>query len=318
MVVQIVIVTPPVPSSMKKFLFFTAWALISLFTTTAHSNNIFITYGSKFDNGTQSGLFYSDQWGLRLTAQNSGVIAAGYFDDGFDPVAYAQSITSDGIAPILTAFNVLDSKSSIEAQTNAGFIAGAQEIPESGVGKTPYILLLAGISSYHLASEASGIGLFSDSSFGTIPAGAAPVSPEYYVDALSYDVVLLGSSSLTSDPSAGIVYMPYSIGVPPLILANSVQLTDTWWSSDWFGLFATHANSNWIFHQTYGWVFPDSTHPTGLWFYEPTQYGWLFMNSETSPNIWSESLQKWLYPNTDSATLSFWIWNSQSEVWELP
>jgi hypothetical protein len=42
------------------------------------------------------------------------------------------------------------------------------------------------------------------------------------------------------------------------------------------------------------------------------------MNSETSPNLWSETLQKWLYPNTDSTTLSFWIWNSQSEVWELP
>jgi hypothetical protein len=303
---------------MKKFLFQTSWVFLAVFNSIAQANTISLTYGSKYDEQTEAALFYADQWGLRLTAQNAGLIAAGYFDDGFDPVLAAQNISLDGISPILAAFNVMDFKSSIEANASGGYILVEKDVQEEGIGKTPYILLLAGVETYNFAHQSSGIGLFTDTSFSSIPAGSDLPLTLYYLDALSYDTVLLGTTHLTNDPSAGIVYIAHSLGVPPLALATSTQLSDTWWSSEWFGLFATHANSNWIFHQTYGWVFPNSTHPTGLWFYEPTQYGWLFMNSETSPNLWSETLQKWLYPNTDSTTLSFWIWNSQSEVWELP
>lgn len=299
---------------MKLFLSLTAGAL--LLTSQAIAQTISITYGSKFDD--QTALFYADQWGQRLTTQNPGIIAVGYFDDGFDPLAASQNLNANGITPILDAFNALDSKSSIEAQTDTGYIVGGKEVAEQGVGKTAYILQLAGVSSIDQASASTGIGLYTDSTFPTIPNGATPIPIDYEVDALFYDQILLGSPESTTDPSAGTVFIPLSIGVPPFVLSTSQRLSDNWWTSTWFGIFATHSNSNWIYHHSYGWVYPDSTHSTGLWFYEPTQYGWLFTSSTTYPNIWSDSMQKWLYLNEESPSLSFWMWNSDSSTWELP
>ena len=303
---------------MKKILFSSAWVTFVLIPTLTQANTISLTYGSKYDEQTQTALFYADQWGSRLTAQNPGLIAAGYFDDGFDPVAASHNISIDGISPILAAFNMIDSKSSIEANASEGYILVEKDVQEEGLGKTPYILLLAGVETFDLADESTGIGLFTDSTFTTIPAGSSLPPTEYYLDTLSYDTVLLGSSQATTDPSSGTVYIPHSLGVPPLILASSDQLSEHWWKSSWFGAFSTHPNSAWIFHPAYGWVYPNSTSSTGLWFYESTQYGWLFMNSAHAPFLWSHSQQKWLYPYEESASLEFWEWNSSTQLWSPP
>lgn len=276
-----------------------------------------MSYGSKFEDDTA--LFYSDQWGLRMTTDNVGMLAVGYFDDGFDPVDASQNLNSTGVDPLLAAFNILDSKSSFDADTTTGFITGSKQIDDEGAGKTPYVLLLAGISSIENAAQTTGIGLFTDSSFSPFPVGTSPIPSDYSIEALSYDTVLLGTSQTTTEPSSGMVYLPVSLGVPPLaLLASSESLAESWWNSSWFGVYSVHANSPWLYHQFYGWVFPSSTSSVGLWFWEPTQYGWIFQNSPTYPYLWADSIETWLYPNQDSSVISFWHWNSQSQEWELP
>ena len=55
--------------------------------------------------------------------------------------------------------------------------------------------MAAGVSDFSQASSATEYGLFSDSSFNTIPEGGSPVPADWGITSLTFDQILLGSES---------------------------------------------------------------------------------------------------------------------------
>ena len=97
------------------------------------------------------------------SAENKALLVLGYFVDDYDVASGAGSV-EDGVTlnAFLTKFNPLAS-ATFDNATQPGYLTATDAgVEESGVGKTPYLLLLGGISEWGDAGTASQIGLFTD------------------------------------------------------------------------------------------------------------------------------------------------------------
>jgi hypothetical protein len=306
---------PPQSSPMKPYLTF---ILVSTFTASLISAGSYnLTYGSTLTTNPDNALFWGDEFGHPLYKLEPGVLAVGYFNDGFDPLTSSQNIGVTGISPILEAFNPLHSISSI-AITTPGYIQGATQIDDQGTGKTPYLLLLSGITSFGNASQATGIGLFSSSTFQPFPQGSTDVPSEFYVQSLDLDIVLLGTIQQTSKPSTGWICRALALGNPPFLLSGSTPLTSNWWYSTWFQSYYLDPRSHWIYQPSIGWVYANSSNPDGLWLWQTDVNTWLYTNSQAYPFLWAESLQHWLFPDTSRTPIEFWHWDPSISEWYKP
>lgn len=300
---------------MKKFLFLVT--SVFLVHIKCYAGSYFLAYGANFSEEPFTTLYFSDPERNFLDEEIVGILSVGFFDDGFDVLLASSRIRTDGIAPIISSFNSLHYTSS-EFVTSPGFIREDELVNDLGIGKVPYFLLLTGITNIESALEAQGIGLFTDSSFASLPTGSDGIPSTHSYQTLAYDNIILGSSAYSTQPFPGNVYMAQTAIFPPLPLGTSENIFGYWWFSDWFGYFRTDTNTSWLYSERYGWVFPNTSSSSGLWFYEPSRYGWLFLSSQTYPNLWSNSQQKWLYLEERSPNLQFWEWNALSSFWELP
>jgi hypothetical protein len=277
-----------------------------------------LTYGSTFTTNPDNALFWGDEFGHPLYQQEPGVLAVGYFSDGFDPAASSQNIASTGIAPFLDGFNLLHSVSSTTI-TTPGYIQGSTQIDDQGTGKTPYLLLLSGITSYENASQATGVGLFSSSSFQPFPEGSStPIPDDFYLTSLNIDNILIGSIVQTTNPSTGIICKTLPLGKPPFLLSGSTPLFSNWWYSTWFQAYYLDPVSHWIYQPSLGWVYANSSNAEGLWLWQTDVNTWLYTNNGTFPLLWAESLQQWLYPDTSQVQSGFWYWDSSVSQWYKP
>jgi hypothetical protein len=272
-----------------------------------------LLYGSTFLEEESEFILYADQWGNLLSSEYVGLLAAGYFDDGFDPFTESQNLTADELPTFLDSFNVIDSVPSTSV-TNAGILTTSVQITDTGSGKTPYILFLTGVLSMDEASKASGIGLFNDTSFPTYPVGS--LIPEPFDLRTKYDSIVLGNSENITNPLTGTVYQPIALYELPPSIGSSVQISGYWWDHDWFGVFYWPGNTKWLFHFEMGWVYPVEAPSSGIWFWHEHTSSWMYTNSETYSCIWGNNLQKWLYPYPNSN--EFWIWNEGSQSWDPP
>lgn len=291
--------------------------VLALFPSLVSAGSYTLTYGSNFSTDPESALFFGDEYGHPLYQKEPGVLAVGYFNDGFDPVTAVQEVSNTGIAPILDAFNPLHSTSSTTI-TTPGYIQGAQQIDDLGTGKTPYIFLLSGITSYEHASHATGAGLFTNSTFQPFPVGGDLIPTEFDITSINFDTVILGTIVPTSNPSNGQLCKPTALGKPPFSLSGSSPLANDWWTSPWLGVYYLDPDSHWIYQPSLGWVFANSSNPDGLWIWQTTVNAWLYTDNQTYPCLWAESLQQWLYPDTTKDPLEFWHWNSSTSMWYKP
>ena len=170
-------------------------ALVITLATKAYCQDLLsITYGSKIDGTTVS--LFSNEAKVGYDSTTTALIAIGYFNDGFDVSTEKSSITdSASLGTFLGSFNKV-SDSNFNAGTGGFLGAASGSITAVGEGKTPYILTLGGVTDWSQASSASEIGLFSDTSMSTIPAGAQPVPADYAAEAVSYGTVELGTEYL--------------------------------------------------------------------------------------------------------------------------
>ena len=72
--------------------------------------------------------------------------------------------------------------------------------------------------------------------------------------------------------------------------------SDTWWRSDWFGLFYTELYP-WIYHQNLGWVFVNVDSTRGAWLYHE-RLGWVWTMPEIFPSLFMAKRNEWTYVDT--------------------
>lgn len=160
----------------------------------AQAQGVDLTFGSKFD--TTLSLFTNEaKTGFDGTTQ--GLMAFGYFADGFDVSAEAASLNDTNFSTFITNFTVLAESNFDAVGSSSGFLTQSSNFDDSSVtGKTPYLLTLSGVTSFASASSATEIGLFRDTAFGTIPAPGDPIPTEYATESVTYDSVVLGAEYL--------------------------------------------------------------------------------------------------------------------------
>jgi len=294
---------------MKKFLF----PLLFIVHQSLSAGSYQLLYGSVFLEDESEFILYADQWGNLLSAETPSLLAAGYFDDGFDAFAESQNLTPAALPSFIESFNVIHTVDSTSI-TNSGIFSANAQISDIGAGKTPYVLLLTGVQSMDDASQASGIGVLTDTSFAPYPVGS--LIPEPFDIRTRYDSVVLGVSENISNPLLGTSFQPYALYELPSSLGNSIQISNYWWDHEWFGVYYWPGNTNWVFHFDMGWVYPKDATSSGIWFWHEHTGSWMYTNSETNSCIWGNNLQKWLYPYPNS--YDFWVWNEVDQKWDPP
>jgi len=165
-------------------------------------NQIQLQYGSAFDNGNSVLSLFTDEAQTGFDSTTQGLLAFGFFDDAYDVNNIVKgSFGQNELVDLVTNFNVLF-ESSFDTASPSGFIDVTGSPTEAGVGKTGYLLSLAGVTQFSSASSATEIGLFTDATaIGTIPAGADPPVDTYFTNSVTYDIQYLGTEHAGTDMS---------------------------------------------------------------------------------------------------------------------
>jgi hypothetical protein len=174
-----------------------------VYAGSAFAQEVTVDYGSGLDTGSSviSQFTNEAKSGFTGTGAQQGMMAFGYFSDGFNVSSEAAGLDDSNFSTFLGNFNVL-AESSMESSFS-GYLQASKTFAEAGVGKDSYLITLSGVTSWTNASSASEIGLFRDTTtFDTIPAGGDPVPTEYAAQPLTYDTVVLGTQYLGEDASA--------------------------------------------------------------------------------------------------------------------
>jgi ELWxxDGT repeat protein len=71
------------------------------------------------------------------------------------------------------------------------------------------------------------------------------------------------------------------------------DLGANWKQSTWFGTYLD-TNSNWIFHDALGWIYPVDSGGNENWLYDAT-LGWMWTNQSVYPYLYLTSSNNWIY-----------------------
>jgi hypothetical protein len=160
-------------------------------------------YGSKFDGATATVSIFTNETKVGFDIATPALMALGYFDDGYDIQAGADSVIN-GLASLgsfLEHFNHLDSDNFTTANA-PGFVTIGTAFEEKGVGKDAYIMTLAGVDEWDQSTTATEIGLFrNDDFFGKIPGGEEPTPASYEIANVRYENVIVGKEWLNEELS---------------------------------------------------------------------------------------------------------------------
>ena len=165
--------------------------------------------------------------------------------------------------------NVTDSGHSLGV-SERGFVFGFS--PDPAIGSEGASVLLAG----------SGLGEYRSQLSTSL------ASTRYYFRAYAKNAEGTGYGSLEwFDTNASLNQPTWSDGV-------EIPDAPDWWNSPWFGSFALTSDSDWIFHEHFGWLYLalDGT-GDGFWFWQ-NSLGWVWTSRELYPFLYSQA-EGWHY-----------------------
>lgn len=275
--------------------------------------NIDITYGSTFSGS--DGLFFVDAGQVGFDSSNVGVLAVGYFDSTFDVATESSRLVADSLADFIGNFKLLAS-TNFNGAVSPGYLSATGQFAEQSVGTRPYLLALEGISSYANAANATGIGLFTDTSLPTLPYGADPVATPYDLGiTLTFDTVRLGTEIPKSTFGNGNAYATQVLPELPAIWGGASSLGNEWLSLTWFGLFSRDASTPWVYHYHLGWCYPSGTDPDGFWLWRNDWNSWAYTGSTLFPMLWLDSQQKWIWLGLEQDSFTTQVYDSTTGSW---
>ena len=85
---------------------------------------------------------------------------------------------------------------------------------------------------------------------------------------------------------------------PPSVV-NAWETCDVvvgnWFHADWFGYFFKMPNNNWIYHETFGWMYAEFTSTfDSFWVYHEI-LGWQWSSKNSFPYVYNSHKDSWLY-----------------------
>ena len=78
--------------------------------------------------------------------------------------------------------------------------------------------------------------------------------------------------------------------------ASSLDGTDGWWTSPWFGEFYRVDDSGWLMHGELGWLYglPQSDDSAGVWLWQET-LGWIWTRHDLYPFLYRNETTSWIF-----------------------
>ena len=91
--------------------------------------------------------------------------------------------------------------------------------------------------------------------------------------------------------------------IPKATIEGSVQVSDSWWESDWFGTYL-NINDNWSFHTKLGWIHiqPQDNSTDSLWLWIDTLESWCWTGSNTFPYLYNQRELTWDWVDLNRST----------------
>ena len=91
--------------------------------------------------------------------------------------------------------------------------------------------------------------------------------------------------------------------IPKATIEGSVQVSNSWWESDWFGIYL-NINDNWSFHTKLGWIHiqPKDNSTDSLWLWIDTLESWCWTGSNTFPYLYNQRELTWDWVDLNRST----------------
>ena len=91
--------------------------------------------------------------------------------------------------------------------------------------------------------------------------------------------------------------------IPKATIEGSVQVSNNWWESDWFGIYL-NINDNWSFHTKLGWIHiqPQGNSSDSLWLWIDTLESWCWTGSNTFPYLYNQRELTWDWVDLNRST----------------
>jgi hypothetical protein len=107
-------------------------------------------------------------------------------------------------------------------------------------------------------------------------------------------VALLDSNDfLHNPPVTADSWINYQYQTPANMWTNATNLGNGWKNLSWFGNYF-EGNSDWIFHETLGWVYRAASSLQSSWLYH-NGLGWVWTDSSVYPYLFSANKGGWVY-----------------------
>jgi hypothetical protein len=115
----------------------------------------------------------------------------------------------------------------------------------------------------------------------------------------------------------GGAFLPITVtGAPSLVtLLSASELSGGWKLSPWLGMFYQQ-DENWIYRGNLGWLYFGGKAGSGIWFYAPDSFGWIWAGSSVFPYFYRSSDNSWYYIIEEDAYTEVYRYDANSASWE--
>ena len=90
--------------------------------------------------------------------------------------------------------------------------------------------------------------------------------------------------------------------------SKATDLGQGWKSLNWLGIYYKH-ESNWLYHNGLGWVYPVLSTGDSLWIYLPQKDEWVWTKESVFPYLFHGFSEKWLYYVLNGRGSKFYQWD---------
>jgi hypothetical protein len=113
--------------------------------------------------------------------------------------------------------------------------------------------------------------------------------------ALIQSLAATGSTQLLLEDTANVYTTSVELihADPQSPVPGAVQVSGDLWESTWFGNFFFQPGNNWIYHETFGWLYVQNTGGGDVWIFDPIE-GWGYTREIAFPFVFFPRLQTWV------------------------
>ena len=90
--------------------------------------------------------------------------------------------------------------------------------------------------------------------------------------------------------------------LPDAQIPGSTYIGWGWWSDEWFGNYWNQAGSNWVHHESLGWIYQVPYSQDSIWLWIDYLEGWHWTGEKTYPFLYDHNSSSWIWFQSSTIT----------------